>query len=199
MLQLSDGLTLTGHRPDGSLITTRHLPAPVPDAADLEPDLDATPPTSEIIPPQVLSLRDTTYVSTGKHLLMVTGDEPVRDIEFPSPITGLACTWPLIRPRIAVTHERGGFVVWGGLDRGHMQSFGSELPRPLVGFTREGALVEVAAGEGTVYDTHDRKVTARATFSTRNQPPIAVLPTAASNEFAVLSRSGLVQVFRDSG
>jgi hypothetical protein len=186
---LPDGLTLMGRHADGVLRTTRHLSVPAADVYGPDATIDA-------FPPRLLALRDTVYVSTGNHLLTLVRDEPVRDTEFPSAIIGLVGTWPLIRPRNAVTHERGGFVVWGGLDRGHMQSFSDDLPEPVAGFTREGTLVAVTPSLGTIYDTHDRVVVARTRFAAPLERPIAILPTHQRNEFALCLPNGEIGVFR---
>ena len=72
----------------------------------------------------------------------------------------------------------------------------SELASPLAAFTGNGTLVLLAENEGRLCEVSAKAAPQSSSFAWPGKAPIAVVRADGSNQFAVFSADGKVQVFR---
>ena len=73
--------------------------------------------------------------------------------------------------------------------------FAEELSHPVAAFTASGWIVLASSEELHVYKTEDRKIQLAARQG-RNVRPVAVLPTAHPDGFAILREDGVVEQYQ---
>jgi tetratricopeptide (TPR) repeat protein len=184
-------LVLKAYRPDGTVTATHHVAMPIM----AEPDEELAPGvTATIAEAHLLVQRDTVYIAAGNHLIAVH-EGATRSVLFHERLTGLTGCSEFVRPRIAVTHERGGAVFWGGLAASEMQTFGDDLAHPVAAFTANGILIAASRGSGAIFDTNDRRLKHVGNFEAPPNEPVAILPCPSINRFAILLSNGDVWVY----
>jgi hypothetical protein len=113
------------------------------------------------------------------------------------PIRSLAGSLPHTRTRIVAAFDRGAVLFWGDPGSARSEAFAGDLDFPVVGLTRGGHLVAAARHEIQVYDTQGGKLKFRSRLpGCAATEPVAVLPTQASDQFAVLHANGRMLLFR---
>jgi len=116
-------------------------------------------------------------------------------VELDSPITAIAPSPPYLQRRIAVTCEKGCAMLRGELDQVHVEPFGRELLNAKATYTREGFLAVASPGEGYIYDSIDGQTTPKFRFDAPDAPPVAVVRTGESRQFAVITEGGEVSIY----
>jgi hypothetical protein len=101
---------------------------------------------------------------------------------------------PHVRPRVVVTFDEGGVVVWP--EDGHTVRFGEGLVDPVACFTGGGELVVVGRGRGMVMRVERDGVKRVTSFEHSHEPPLAVVPAGDGETFATFLPGGLVRVMR---
>jgi hypothetical protein len=111
----------------------------------------------------------------------------------PGIVHALCSSTPYSVGRVVATLEQGAALFWeDGLT---VVPFAEELSHPLAAFTASGWIVLVSAEELQVYKTEDGKLRL-AIRQRRNIHPIAVLPTAHPDGFAIVHEDGLVEQYQ---
>jgi hypothetical protein len=109
-------------------------------------------------------------------------------------IVGLSGSAPYCELRLAVTFAEGGALVEPRSERAPL-SFGDDLQQPVAALTHGGALVAATAKEGRIYDVVDGQLLCRRSFEGPGTPPIAAVPTAGADRFAVFTYDGRVCLY----
>lgn len=139
---------------------------------------------------------DRLYVGSMNELLVMERSRPTMAVTCQETIFSLAGSAANTRPRVAATFEHGGSIYWHDSDGGHTQNFGSELSRPVVGFDRLGQLIAAGRGQCHIYRTQFSNLNLIAEGEIADSPPIAVLPEPRSRQFAIVTASGEVTIYR---
>jgi hypothetical protein len=169
--------TLMAQRGDGELIATYTVPFPKQWPAE-EEDLPVAP-----VP--LHARGEAVYVGLEDTMLVYHRVGEPEIVKFERPIVSLAGSWPNTRTRIAVGFAQGGTLYWRDFEGGHMESFSSEMHRPVVGLNRGGYLIAASRNECEVYSTQDGRLELVAKFRTLHYEPIAVLPGPRTGQFAI--------------
>jgi len=184
--QTDEGQVLAAYSAEGQLVSTHAVPAGAVEGSTMD---DAPPPP-------LLACANAVFLGLGPHLLMMNPGQPVSVVDLGQWVLGLVPYMPTSHPRIAATCDTGGMVFWVGATWGRHRPIGEGLVRPVATFTQDGSLVILGEREGHVYDTRELKATLRQTFDAPAEPPLALVPAARSNEFAVFGRDGDVRILR---
>ena len=138
------------------------------------------------------------YVASHNELVWLTATNgPTVREKFLRPITSIAGTPALTRVRLAISFTVGGSVVWPqAATMDLQQAFATELESPKCCFTKSGKLIAAGSDACEIYSTNGGKVKLKASITESLLDPIAVLPTASPNEFAMFCRTGEVNVYR---
>lgn len=102
------------------------------------------------------------------------------------------------RGRLVASLETGGMIQWTDHTDSRQIVFADDLAEPAVGLTRGGWLVAATRDRIEVYSTQSGKVTLHAHLDGPGAPPFAVLTGPYTDQFAVCTVSGKVQVFQVS-
>lgn len=94
---------------------------------------------------------------------------------------------------IIICFEKGVKLHWHGTDEVHVVD--DEVVDPVATFTANGSLIVIGNGCGTIYGVGREGVTARQSFDWEGSNPVGVMATGSDDEFATLSREGLVQIW----
>lgn len=188
-------LVLAAYSGDGQLVASHAVPVAVAavepgDASSLAGTAGAAPP------PPLLACASSVFLGLGPHLMTLTPAQTVSVIDLRQWVLGLVPYMPTSHPRIAAMCDFGGAVIWVGGNEGRLRPVGEGLARPVATFTQDGSLVVLGEREGQVYDTRELKATPRLTFDAPAEPPLAIVPAARSNEFAIFGRDGDVRILR---
>ncbi len=179
---------LAAYSSDGQLASTHPVPVPVGDAEGSA--------TEDAPPSPLLACANAVFLGIGPHLMMMNPSQSVSVVDLGQWVLGLVPYMPTSHPRIAATCDTGGTVFWVGANWGRHRPIGEGLVRPVATFTQDGSLVLLGEREGHVYDTRELKAVLRFTFDAPAEPPLALVPAARSNEFAVFGRDGDVRILR---
>jgi hypothetical protein len=136
------------------------------------------------------------YVGFGDRLIVLKGNDKPRDVEMPGVIYGLCGSPPHSTVRIVAALEQGAAMFWDDAGSGRLERFASDLPHPVVTFTRSGWLAAAAEGVCEVYRTQGWNLRQHATTSDAPIHPRAVLPCADADQFAIASVEGILRVYR---
>jgi len=173
-------LVLYGWGPNGQLISTEHVDGLA--SSDPSPCLHA---------------RGTSiFVGVGDQLSIYQQRHQVRTVETSGVIRGLSGTAPNSRARVAVSLDQGVQVFWLDNMPNPMSSvLADDLAAPLTCFTRGGHLIAASETQCEVYFTQQRRLRF-ATSLPRNSRPLAVLPTATADRFAICGTGGMVELYQ---
>jgi hypothetical protein len=134
------------------------------------------------------------YVLCGNVIHCFGGDRQ-RDIDLHRPAADLLISHPHVRPRLVVTFAEGGIVIFP--EDGHAVRFGDGLFDPVACFTRGGTLVVVGRGRGMTFRVEREGIKGVRPFEYgRPEAPVAIVPTAEPDGFAVFLPDGLVRVMK---
>jgi len=134
------------------------------------------------------------YISVGDKLLCIEDGEVVETMDFDQPIQTLAHSYGYLHPRLAVGFDEGAMLLRNGLKE-DPQPFAHDLQIPKVCVHRAGHLI--AADENTcqVYRFQEGKLLLQSETNHKVGKPIAILPTAQENQFAICFESGDVLTY----
>jgi hypothetical protein len=169
----------------GDLISTQHL------------SFDESVDWGEVrLPLAMLARREHVFIAVGRHLLAVKQNtsEPKR-IEFPTAIRRLAASGEHTRARIVVGLDEGACMLWDPAGEYRQVPFATDLLAPHVGINLGGYVIVAAARNVEVYDSKESKLTFVASYTELPAPPIAVLPGARTDQFAIMCENGDVLIF----
>ena len=134
------------------------------------------------------------YVLCGDRIYCFAGDRRW-DIDLHRPATDLLVSHPHVRTRLVVTFAEGGVVVFP--EDGHAVRFGEGLFDPVACFTRGGTLVVIGRGRGMAFRVEREGIKSVRPFECAGpEVPVAIVPTAEPDGFAVFLPNGLVRVMR---
>ncbi len=181
--------TLVAVGPSGQQISTQFMPS-------FEPSVDDDP-TPGVIPVPMHARGERVYVGILNKLLVFEKGLWNCVARFPEQIESLAGPVPNTRSRIAVTFARGGEVFWGGIEiKGAVSTpFANEMLHPVAGFNRGGFLIAASPGRCEIYSTHGRQVRFEADLDGTTASPIAVLAAPRSDQFAIVSETGEIDIY----
>jgi tetratricopeptide (TPR) repeat protein len=176
----ASGLILHAHDASGRLVHSRDLGLPaVPEACDT--------------PTALVARRGTACVLYGDELIVrASGD--LRRFPLHRRPTDMRVSNPHVVPRVAITFDEGGLVVWP--ETGNSVRFGEGLLDPVACFTGGGELVVVGRGRGMTLRVDPDGVKNVRTFDHPGDPPLAITPAGDGNTFAMFLPDGLVRVMR---
>lgn len=169
--------------PDGGLLSSVGLPASFHNEENAFCRLVMHARTNEV------------FISIGQYLYRCDGKHPVRERKFDGrPISDLAGSAPFSLTRIAVASADGAYVIWPDvdLDRGIFLEF----PWPKVAFTRTGLLVLASQEQMQTFSTDKEHTTLVGTTPGPGERIVAVMPAEQGDEFAIVTESGKVFVYR---
>ncbi len=144
--------------------------------------------------PVPMSVRDAgVYVGLGDWLSLVTGEKTSRTFEMPGTVHSLCGSAPYSVGRVVATLEQGAALFWEKEQT--IVRLDEELNRPVAAFTDSGWIVLASSEAVHVYATEDRTIRLAARQE-RHDRPVAVLPTAHPDGFAIVNESGAVELFQ---
>jgi len=149
---------------------------------------------AEVIRPLPFYVRGNSfYLGLGTTLLSLrAGQEATTVHSTIRSITGSA--WHS-RPRIVAACAQGGVVIWGVTADSPRNTFAMDLAEPVVGLARGGWLVAATDDTIEVSSTQGGQLSWIGKTHGPEQPPIAVVPTSAANQFALVTQDGLVTIY----
>jgi tetratricopeptide (TPR) repeat protein len=170
---------------EGDLISTHHLP------------IDDTLDWGEVrVPLPLHARRDHLYIAIGRILLAVkygTGEQS--RIELNDSICHIAGSATHTRPRIVIGTDVGAFVLWDSAGEHKCLPFVPDMAAPLVGINRGGFVIAAADSTVEVYDSKEGTLSFVAKYNRLPAPPISILPSPRTDQFAVVTSRGDVIVF----
>lgn len=138
---------------------------------------------------------ESVFVSNGGDRLNILYRSKLSTLEMPNPIFALAVTTPFTRLRVAVSLDEGGVLMWPTPPQRLMRcNFGEGMARPMVAFTRGGALIAATKEEIRIYSTENENLRILANSPGPGKNPIAVVPAEGLNEYALFLENGEVLV-----
>jgi len=149
---------------------------------------------SEVVRPLPFHVRGNSfYLGLGATLLSLR--EGQQSTTLHSTIRSIVGSPWLSRARIVVGCAQGGVVVWGVTADSPHSTFAMDLAEPVVGLARGGSLAAATADVIEVSGTQGGRLSWVGTTDGPKQPPIAVTPTSAADQFAVFTQDGLVTIY----
>jgi tetratricopeptide (TPR) repeat protein len=144
--------------------------------------------------PVPMCVRDAcVYLGLRNRLVRVTADKTLQMFDMPGVVHGLCGSTPYSVGRVVAALAQGAALFWE--DGLRVVPFAEELNHPLATFTASGWIVLTSAEELQVYKTEDSKLRL-AVRQKRNIHPVAVLPTAHPDGFAIVHEDGLVEQYQ---
>jgi tetratricopeptide (TPR) repeat protein len=174
-------LILYAHDPAGRLLSSRSLDC-------------AANPGLFTSPTALVARAGIAYVLCGNAIHCFDGDRQW-DINLHRPAADLLVSHPHVRPRLVVTFAEGGVVIFP--EDGHAVRFGEGLFDPVACFTRGGTLVVIGRGRGMTCRVERTGIQGVSPFEWAGpEAPVAIVPTAEPDGFAVFLPDGLIRVMR---
>ena len=134
------------------------------------------------------------YVGIGNRLVLVAGGKTLQILNVPGIVRGLCGSTPNSVERIVATLEEGALLIWEG---GQTMARFAGLNHPVATFTASGWIVLASGEEVQVFKTEGRKIELVARQA-RSVQPVAVLPAAHPDRFAVVGQDGTVEIYQMS-
>ena len=136
------------------------------------------------------------HIGLGDRLLVLKSPDVLQTVELNEVILTLAASAPYSRRRVVAGLEQGAAVCWTDSAQPHVERFARDLVSPVVGFSLGGRLVAADADHGEIYRTSEHAVHLEARLPGTGVRPLAALPTARINQFALIYENGLVRWYR---
>jgi hypothetical protein len=149
---------------------------------------------AEVIRPLPFYVRGNSfYLGLGATLLSLRAGQEFTTLH--STIRSLTGSAWHSRPRIVAGCSQGGVVLWGVTADSPRSTFAMDLAEPVVGLARGGWLVAATNDTIEVSNTQGGQLTWVGEVTGPGQPPVAVTPTSAANQFALFTQDGLVTIY----
>ena len=185
-------------RPTGMLVAKGRSVQANQKLGEIATTFNLCQPEADNLPVPTHGRNDLLAVGHFNQLLLVRGENDIDRLEFAAAIQQIAGSAPFTRPRLAIVTTEGTYLVWlQGSETPATTRCGLELNAPVACFTVGGRLVLVAANGGEIYETSGGRLTLHSRLPWREQP-LAVLPTDEPDQFAIISATGLVHVYKIS-
>jgi tetratricopeptide (TPR) repeat protein len=141
----------------------------------------------------LLVRRDHIFFAAANRLVHVAYLRTARHFNFDGDVLRIVASDALSRLRVAVVAPESSLVIFAD---GRESRFAEGMNAPVIAFTRGGTLIARDDNELRVYFTEGDRLSHASSFRVDSPRPIAMLPTPQLDEFATISASGLVQIFR---
>jgi hypothetical protein len=142
--------------------------------------------------------RDFLWLAAKQGLSLFRQGKLLANWQAETDIVSLVPSAPNLPSGALVRLEKGVSLHWTDALKEQTETLCEELTQPLAAFTADGTLVLVAGSEGRICDVNQRGVNGLNAFTLAMGGPIAVVRAESSNQFAVFSGAGHVQLFRVS-
>lgn len=148
-----------------------------------------------LTPAQVHARENGVYVAHLNRLHCVTRTGH-REHTFDQEIQSIAGTALHTRPRLALLFEQGGMAMWPKLEGDEFTPLPDSLIDPRAAFLRDGRLIVCDDRKWVAYSTRRERLQLEWEYHAPVRDVMAVLPTPAADEFAVVAKSGHVAIYR---
>ena len=158
---------------------------------------DWRPTSPSNLPVSMHARSEGVFLGCGRYLFVTQPGSEFHRIEMPQDVVKLCGSMSKTVPRVAVTFEQGGKVIWWeGNHVAFEASFASDMIGPHAVFTRSNHLVAVNNDVIEVYTSRDRRVELVASLPAPFEEPVLdVIQAGSPRDFAVVLPSGRVHVF----
>jgi len=150
----------------------------------------------------LFSLRGHVWIACGPHLFLFKNGKMTRRWELESSILGFEASAPFLSCAVVARCEQGVAVFFLDALSDHVEMIASHLARPRAVFLGNGTLVLLAGTsdgrgcEGIVVDIDRRGIHSEEKFYKNGHPPIALIGTDRTDDFAVFDGSNSAEVWR---
>lgn len=174
---------------EGVVISNRELSMPTFE--------EAAPILQRPLTPALVHAReDAVYIGYFNRLHSVTRTGLTRVHSFDHEIQSIVGTAPHTRSRLAVLFEQGGMVMWPTFDGGEFARLPDSLQDPRAAFLRDGRLIVCDDHKWLAFATQQERLQLKWEYHAPVRDVMAVLPTPVADEFAVVTKSGHLAIYR---